>query len=158
MASVFIAQCQGCGFKQDVIQRTNYAYRLAEPPDVFLWTQFSWCPQCQKVAQAEKLLTATEMDEWVEGRTDPKICRDMERYRQMMTSRTSPARCLECGSTNIVAATGERQERLIFHPACGSTIVLHHNGFVRLSGTDVYSPEGEHLTTVDGILTPGRGY
>lgn len=158
MASVFIAQCQGRDFKQNIVGRTNYAYRLAEAPDVFLWTQFAWCHQCQKVAKAEKLLAVAEMDEWVAGSTDPKICCDMERYRQMTTSRTSSARCLECGSTNIFAATGKRQERSIFHSACGSTIVLHHNGFARLSGTDVYSPEGVYVTTVDSVLIPGRGY
>ncbi len=157
MASVFIAQCLGCDFKQDIIGRTNYAYRLPEPPDVFLWVQFAWCNQCQKVVRAEKLLTAVEMEEWIVG-SNLRSCRDMERYRQMTACRVSLARCLKCGSSDIIAATGDWPSYLVLHPLCGGSIVLHHNGFARLSGTDVYSPEGEHLTTIEGILVPGRGY
>ena len=156
MASTFIAQCQGCDFKQNVIGRTNYAYRLLNPPDVFLWTRFEWCSSCQRVVRAEKILTAA-MEEWIVG-SNSRARQDMERYRQMMTARVSSARCLECGSSDIITAAPDRQGYLVLHPECGANVVLHHNGFARLTSTDVYSPEGEHLTVVDGVLIPGRGY
>ena len=157
MAGVFIAQCEECGFEQRVVGHGDYAYRLPEPPDVFLWAQFAWCNSCQKVVQAEKLLTTAAMEEWSTG-SNNRSRRDMERYRQMTASRISSARCLKCGSSDIIAATGDWPNYLVLHSLCGGSIVLHHNGSARLSGTKAYSPEGEYVTTVNGILIPGRGY
>ena len=97
MPKLFTAQCDRCDFTQSVVARTNYAYRLAEPPDVFLWTQFAWCGECREIVQAEKLLTAEEIDVWLDGDLNRRVRLDGERYRQIMQGRQSPARCLACG-------------------------------------------------------------
>lgn len=159
MPAVFAAECQGCAFKQRIFGRNDYAYRLEEPPDVFLWTQYAWCSSCQEVVHAERLLPSAESEEWIAGSCNAKSRRDGERYRKMIASRESPARCLNCGGVEIIPASGNWTERHIPHPACGANIVMHHAGLVRLSaGTAVYSSEGRFLLTVRGILIPGRGY
>lgn len=159
MATVYAAKCQGCDFEQRIFGCSDYAYRLAEAPDVFLYTQFAWCSHCQQIIQAERLLSLAEIEDYIARTSNRRIRQDAERYRQMMTSRQSAARCLKCGGIDIIPASGSWSERTIPHPACGSKIILHHAGHARVSpNTDVYSPEGEYLTTVEGGLMPGRGY
>lgn len=158
MASVFDARCLGCDYRQRIIGCTDYAYRLSEVPDVFLWAQIAWCDYCHEIVQAERMLTATESKTWVADGTPKRLRRDAERYREMLTFRRSPARCLRCGTTDIHAASGDRNQQHVLHPECGKDIVLHHAGLARLgSHTHIYTPEGEYLETVDSVLVPGKG-
>lgn len=158
MATLFAAQCQNCNFSQRIVGKSDYAYRLSSPPDVFMWVQLAWCSACQEVVQAEKLLSDAEIEERIDGSQNRRIRQDAERYRQMMQDRQSPARCLNCGSDSIIAASSDWQERFLPHLTCGGIISLTQSGFVRSGQTEIYSPEGEHLAAIDGILIPGRGY
>ncbi|BDI31221.1 hypothetical protein CCAX7_32720 [Capsulimonas corticalis] len=149
MATLFTAQCDRCDFNQTIAARTNYAYRLPEPPDVFLWTQFVWCGECRKIVQAEKLLTEEEIDAWLAGQWNRRIRLDGERYRQIIVGRQSPARCLTCGSVDIVAAKSGEHVATVLHGDCGGVVSLNRSGSARIEGgIDVYSAEGEFIVGV----------
>lgn len=63
------------------------------------------------------------------------------------------------GGTNIIPASGQSSERVLPHPNCGHNIVFGRYGHVPLPDeTHLYSSEGDYLTTVRGVLWPGRGY
>lgn len=162
MAGAYHVRCQGCDYEDTVSGGTDYAYRLAEWPDVFLWVQFAWCQNCSRVVQAEDLLPPKASEEWMAGHTNRRALKDARRYREMIDARRPPPRCLSCGSVDILPAsghTGERWEWIVPHPPCNGEILIA--GKIYTSGipaTAVYTPEGEFLERVDGLLLPGRGY
>lgn len=159
MAGVFTVECQGCDFKQSIIGHNDYAYRLEKPPDVYLWKQYAWCSSCQGVVPAERLLPSAESEEYLTHTPSPKLRQNAERYQQIIAFRESPARCLNCGGTEIIPASGDWPEYCVTHPDCGADIILRYTGSAPQSReTAVYSSEGEFLLKADGILLPGRGY
>ena len=160
MATIYSAECQGCDFRQDhIIMSLVYAYRMEEMPDVHLWVQLAWCGSCQQIVRAENLLSLAEAKERVQEATFLPARHDAERYLRLRASRQSPARCLRCGSIDIVLASGHSTERQLQHPVCGGMITFRPGGHTRLGDeTLVYSAEGEYLMTVQGTLLPGRGY
>jgi len=159
MATIYEARCSRGDFQQEVIAFPVCGYRLEEAPDVHMWVQSAWCRYCQKVVHAEHLSSPGEAEKMIEGSTDRRTRRDAERYCKMLASRQAPPRCLLCGETDIIPASGKGSERIIPHPACGGSITFHHAGRARISSeTHLYSSEGEHITIVTGILMPGRGY
>ena len=160
MATIYSAECQGCDFRQDhIIMSPVYAYRLEEMPDVHMWVQLAWCGSCRQIVRAENLLSLAEAQERAQERTERRLRQDADRYVALRASRQSPAHCLRCGSIDLVLASSYSTERVLQHPACGGTITFRHAGHARLSNeTLVYSPEGEYLLTLEGILCPGRGY
>ena len=161
MAGAFHVRCQGCDYEDEVPASRDFAYRLAEQPDVYLWTQFAWCPQCGRVIEAEELLSPSEAEHRI-ATTTGRIRRDAQRYRDMRGARQSPARCLTCGSVDIQPASwrgGKEAEWTVPHPPCGGEILIAGKIYFRgPPETAVYTPEGEFLERVPGGLLPGRGY
>ncbi len=160
VAAIYKVTCLGCDFTQEILAGFPcFGYRLMVPPDVHLWTRMAWCGHCRQMVHAEHLLSQAEAEERIIGVSNLRIRQDSERYRQLLVSRQSPPRCLQCGGSSIVPASGTGSDHQLPHPVCGSALVFRHVGFARHSDeTRVFSHEGEYLETVGEMLLPGRGY
>ena len=102
-------------------------------------------------------MTAEEIDAWLVGHSNRRVRLDGERFRQIIQGRQSPSRCLACGSEDIVAAEWGEQAYTVLHGGCGGVISLNRSGSARIEGvTDLYSPQGESIASIPGILVPGR--
>ncbi len=159
MATIYEAHCLGGDFQQMVVAFPVYGYHLGETPDVHLSAQLAWCCDCQMIVHAERLLPPEEAGSGAGGSVNRWVRRDAERYAEMLAARQGPPKCLHCGGTNIIPASGQGSERVLPHPGCGHNILFVHSGLARLPNeTLLYSPEGDYLTTVQGVLWPGKGY
>lgn len=166
MPGGYHARCQGCDYEQSVSNRSDYAYRLADPYDIILRYTFAWCNDCRLIVSAEHLQSEKTREEPVADRTNRNLVRnvrrfnqDVRRYNEMLASRRSPPRCLKCGGVNIDPVSGQSPPWTVRHPACGGALQIDGRYYSRdVPETDVYSTEGEFLERVGGILLPGRGY
>jgi hypothetical protein len=106
--------------------RGNY-YEFSESDHIDLQAVPVWCRRCARITEGEELLTTEELDRLINDLQDTsteiyKFTRhgvleellgkgeehvqeciiDLQRRRQWRESRVSPAKCIQCGSTDIV--------------------------------------------------------
>jgi hypothetical protein len=164
MGGYYQVSCRDCDYEQIIANSSDYAYRLPNPPDVFLWSQFAWCNTCDNIVKAEHLQLPEETERWVKDCANQYLLRDAERYQEVLRTRISPPRCLHCGDVDIIAALkhslGTTEPTwTVTHLACGGELVIGYKIYARLPcETKVYTPEGQFLERIPGILLPGQGY
>lgn len=155
--SIYTATCSVCAFTEEIVERRTYAYKLSGTLRVYMFTQFAWCPVCSCIVRAEKLMGSDMIDQFIAGIDKPAFTRDLERYRQVMLNRQSLARCLDCGSMDIVAAMhGEHEQYELPHPGCEGKITMEPDGqLTPWAMYSVYTTEGAYVGEEEGYAYLG---
>jgi len=138
------------------------AYRLPDGQELQLKSSPVWCNRCGKVTHGEALPSLPAIDKSISDlerlageirrEIDPvgdtfqqeqiSECKLRRRWRSL---RKSPARCLQCGGTDIVRLEHDKSVR-----AGSGTIVLKVVAFVdTFSGRSYFTPEGERINDLE---------
>lgn len=143
--------CSGCDYKQQLPPFPVYGYRSADVADVHLAARVVWCQNCQAVTFAERLSPVEEVERTIAEESNRRVRRNAERYRQLLSQRRSPARCLRCGRTDLVLKSQD-EGHMLSHPACGGILSFLVDVLYLLKPqTHLYTFEGEYLET-EGII------
>ena len=166
MGVVLAVKCDGCDYSQE-LETKSRQYELDDDEWLPIEPALGWCKQCASVQEVELLPELEETTERVRAlkAKDPTVVAELEaqgrfaedevEFHEMILAwlkdRRSPARCLECESTEFVLVfepdldSGEYKRKESEHPECGGRLDI--SGLtVRPSGEPlIYSPEGELL-------------
>ena len=116
-----------------------------------------WCLQCDQVREGEQVEALAAIDDQVAGLRDanrPEYCwfsgpgrrrilKELTRRREWRLARVSPARCVACGSTEILALW---QGQPVVHPSQPLTIIARDRGLCVVDRTErAFTPEGVRI-------------
>ena len=143
----FKAKCDNCkGAK--VLSETLRSYLLPDQSTLNIFRTFAWCNRCTEVVWAERL---PELDELSKP--------DAIEWRE---SRSAPAKCLTCGSSDIVPAraghtNSGKEKHEIDCPACHGVIRVLREPVLSLDrGWILYSSEGDLIQDHEIFPSPNR--
>lgn len=183
--SRYKAKCEKCRYRDAFIHIVR-CYELGAADTIPVEQTFVWCQSCKRVQWGEHLpefeAIEQELNE-TEGKNEQRIESLKQRYvgwagtldelvtrrvhdlHQLISwrqERSSPARCLECGSVNIVQSIRSQSHRgnpkwtLHEHPACGGLITVLIEPALTLSRQQIfYTAEGKKLQTYE--MSPSKG-
>jgi hypothetical protein len=143
-------------------------YRLADGCEIDLHTTPVWCAQCVSITDGEKIESLATIDKDLADLRDPASfsyqmwtnnavhevlgggdklreghVEALKLRRQWRESRTSPPRCIECGSTEILPFP---ENEAVNNPAGPGTVTMSAVGHVSTGWTGwVFTPEGERI-------------
>ena len=166
------ARCDKCNYREGFSNPLR-SYEMPDGSTITIERTFVWCGACRAIRWGEELaqltalereltaietkesVTISELSSWVdkyktlEQIIDERVKELRERI-QWRRGRVSSARCLECGSTDIVALpqsetrSGNDKWVLKEHPGCGGVITVLEQAVLVLDRRWIrYSPEGE---------------
>lgn len=146
---IYKVACTACDFSGTAREGiSSYSYLLPDGDTAPVTVDCAWCSDCNTVVDAERIRSeadiARELFEFETGGParesfleairelrDPtrvldfqvSTLRSLLEWRQL---RTTPAHCLECGSSNIDYLACDKVSTLptIRHPGCGGSLVL----------------------------------
>ncbi len=158
MAWLSDIDCRKCGYEQPRFLPLPWeAYVLPTGEVALLPFQVAWCGRCRAVVRAEHPADALRREaDWQDARLavfDPSeyvVRRRAECgvLRRVADGRTTPPRCLECGSTGIVGFGPWEWGAEVVHPGCGGALrfprTAHCYPFFP-TAYRAYSPEGVDL-------------
>ena len=119
----------------------------------------AWCPDCDCILMAEHVQSIEELQSELDRLLNPdeeelffiqfigtpiedRIV-EAERRIQWRRSRTSPAKCLQCGSTQIVALPAQEE---FTHPKTGERVKVSGHGFASTTIWEArFTTEGEKI-------------
>lgn len=131
-------------------------YRLADGRLLHVRQTECWCPTCDRIDMAEHVESLEELAAELERLRNP----DDEEFRMIAfigtpveeriaetelriawrCNRVSPAKCLQCGSTDIVPIPGNEE---FAHPKTGERVVVAGSGFMSTDQWHAeFTPEG----------------
>ncbi len=173
MGARYKAKCDRChyrGLLDDVLR----SYELAEHVTLNVKRGAAWCPRCQAVIWAEVIPSLPDIERRIAEceRRDPSVIEtalpsvnrleELRRRADWLKTRTTPARCLECGTTDVTAMTtghsrsGNEKWTLSPHPNCGGTISVFSEPTLSLDRRWTrYTPDG--LRIGDYSMSPSKG-
>ncbi|RYD19143.1 MAG: hypothetical protein EOP88_20055 [Verrucomicrobiaceae bacterium] len=128
-------KCENCkGFHP--LREGLPAYALPGEQTLYIQQAPAWCRQCAVVVLAERIPAIDEL-------TDPAAVA----WRQQ---RISPAKCLTCGSPDIIPSKpglthSGRKKHEIGCPVCGGVIRIFEQPSLTRQGCTYHSPEGDLL-------------
>jgi hypothetical protein len=128
-----------------------------------------WCRRCGGVADVERVEPVAEIERELAELRDPgseryrafrrvraKLIAGLERRRLWRAGRRSPARCLSCGSADVVAFP---MNEAVPHPAGDGTVEARCIGFCRVAPHGwLFTAEGERIASTPAAAetNPGR--
>lgn len=154
-----LVTCDRCSYLSRVPDILR-SYRLSDHVRITVEQKYAFCKQCSQVVNAEYIPTLTELNaaltEFVEA-NDPAGIKFLEEQIAWLKTRLSPARCLECGSSQIIFATvdEETDTAILEHPDCGGILFIRARGFELNRLWIFYTPEGQKIATYE--VFPSRG-
>jgi DNA-directed RNA polymerase subunit RPC12/RpoP len=134
MMQIAVFLCSKCGSTLEVAHRP--ITRVLPGETTGAGFVHAWCFDQQRLVLAEDMPTLEELreerDEVAEvRRTTPEgalvevpTVEWVEAQMRWRANRTSPARCLECGSTRIIIESREADSLVVEHPGCGGRFKL----------------------------------
>lgn len=181
-----VIYCDGCDYRGGTLTLWGlFKYRFDDGHEFHVKRMLGWCSGCKGARPIEVLphsavtereladvrerigvLTAHGLKSWLASalsrRRRAEIQRlrdkenDLKHVQHMLTSRTSPPRCLRCGSTSVVSLPVRVDDRARYdydlgmrHPDCGGSLHCRDSGGTRFaiaSKLKVYSSEGELIS------------
>jgi hypothetical protein len=155
MGYFYDIRCGACGYEQPEYRGHGafYAYLLSDGSTLSVPYVPAWCHRCQAVMHGEELPEIAwleqQLREWqasgLEKQTQAWHVAWLERKIAWRSERRSPAKCLACGSSEIVRGSFQGGAP---HPSCGGWLALRRSGHFSLMEPlmqSLYSPEGEAL-------------
>ncbi len=151
--AVWSYRCTKCEYAQDLDQ-VRYRRVLQDGSEVPISVCRAWCEDQRRIVESEELASVDVLEQLLRERdevgsdTDAEdpladLPGDLEREIEWRRQRTSPARCLECGSHNIVQESGDglQEPPRLVHPGCG--------GLLRVSNLGMRESEEQAPIVVD---------
>lgn len=129
-------------------------------PDVTrvrMYTVPVWCLRCDGLHEGERVEPLAEIAKdmaelqdpncpayhWFSGPGRRHVLKELVLRRRWRAERVSPARCVDCGSSDILVLLSDQP---VVHPSRPLTIVARHGGHCVVSHTDwAFTPEGERI-------------
>ncbi len=147
------------GRKEAIAFSAYLNYRLADGSLIHVDQQAAWCKGCDKFVVAEYLPEVKELEKSLAdllagdvkrvqrldfvGRTAAEETDQLSRRIEWRRNRSSPPRCLECGSRKITPLPSDEE---FAHPATGEKVIMGSMVFADMDWWDAeFSPEGEKL-------------
>jgi hypothetical protein len=146
--------------RQEAIAFSAYLnYRLADGSLIHVDQQAAWCGECGRFVVAEFLADIDELKKTLAelrdgdekqldhlnfvGRSVEEETDQLSRRIEWRRGRTSPPRCLQCGSPTIVPLPAGEE---FPHPATGEKVIVGSMIFADMEWWEAeFSPEGEKL-------------
>ena len=166
MGYFYDVHCKRCGYEQAKYRGDGafYAYLLDEGSTLSVPYVPAWCHHCRAVVHAEELPEVIALErqvrEWQASSLDDSIrtwhLEWLASEIAWRSKRRSPAKCLVCGSTDIVRGSLGGG---VLHPGCGYRMPLKLSGHYSLMEPLMqwlYSPEGEALGRQAELTRRGR--
>jgi hypothetical protein len=142
-----------------VVFSAFYNYRLPDGTLLSVDQQAAWCPHCRTFVLGERIKTVDQMEQRITELRNPsgelkellafvgtsveKELADLHRRIEWRRGRVTPARCLHCGTPQIVPLPNSRS---FAHPDTGATVIVESNGWTDLPPhIQDFTPEGEQL-------------
>jgi hypothetical protein len=166
MGYFYDIRCKRCGYEQPMFRAyaALYAYLLPDGSTLAVPYVPAWCSRCKAVVHAEELPELVslkrQLRDWQTSALEAEVRawhqEWLEREIAWRSERTSAAKCLACGSTEIVRGSLGGG---ILHPGCGYRMPLKCSGHFSLMEPLIqwlYSPEGEALGRQAELPLPRR--
>lgn len=138
-------------------------YRLPDGNLLHVRQTECWCPNCNQIDIAERIQSIVELEKELELLRNPddddeeafmlallsdpieERIADLELRLIWRRERKSPAKCLRCGSTEIVPLPDSKE---FSHPATGERVVVAGHGFASTAEWHAeFTPEGDVITS-----------
>jgi hypothetical protein len=178
------AKCDKCSYEADFSDPLR-SYEMADGSTVTIERTFVWCSACREVRWGEQLtdLAQLERDLAATSAREPAVMEELsfsvsrhQTLEDLLASRKkelesriawrrirkSPARCLECGSTDITPLVltetddGDEKWTLREHPGCGGIVTVLSQMVLSIDRRWFrYTPEGKKKQAYD--MYPSKG-
>lgn len=170
--SLLSADCSTCGYHLGISMDIQRTYKLAQDVDISIPVAYGWCECCAAVTTVEALPTEEKIEADIvfaaaeHNSRETQLWRErLQHLRRWRASRISPAKCLECGSTQFSrfeeieeydeASDWDEEWLPLIHPGCGGTLTLRGVGFSRSRMRIDYTPEGDKIAAYDVYASRG---
>ncbi len=151
--------CNRCSH-QSRISDILRSYGISDQVKVTIEQQYAFCKHCSGAVNAEYVPTLAELNavlaEFIEA-NETEWIKGLEERIAWRQTRQSPARCLECGSTDIICAVVDEETNIatLEHPGCGGTLLIRTRGFELNRLWILYTSEGEKTGTYEVFASRG---
>jgi DNA-directed RNA polymerase subunit N (RpoN/RPB10) len=160
--TVYHFTCTKCSYEARY-ESCSYDYVLHDGTRLYVILDRAWCHTCCEVVAAEYLLTIDAIDRELRAgeayarvfvsaddrEAQAEVRRQLLRRRELESRRSSPARCLTCGSTKI---TPHEPYQAFIHPGCGGE--LHGTEITRPTHLEIIlcDTEGRRITNDQKVV------
>ncbi|WP_164103818.1 hypothetical protein [Candidatus Laterigemmans baculatus] len=136
-------------------------YRMPDGKLLHVRQTECWCPKCNRIAMAERVETLAELEDEIERLRNPdedesrmikfigkpisERIAELELRTKWRRNRISPAKCLHCGSTQVIPIPRKDEFK---HPKTGERVVVVSRGFMSTDQWHAeYTPEGDVVSS-----------
>lgn len=158
MSGRYSVTCSHCAFAQS-FGAPPCVYALPGGESMRIPDGFAWCQACDSVTRCETLPALTDLERLLDEarrEADQDFVLELERTKAWLGARISPARCLDCASTHILAfplgwsiyqdEESDEDFHDIPHPDCSGMLHVESYALSLYQGEAAqYSPEGERI-------------